>query len=134
MIIERIVRSDQVYAQAIRYGIVGVSNTAIGLGTIYGLMFFLNTSPFLANVLGYAVALTNSFLLNRAWTFRARSEQVGSTVFRFLAVFAVAYAFQFGTLAALLSIDANAYLSQAVGMIFYIGIGFIGNKFITFRA
>lgn len=132
MIIDRIVRSDGFYAQAIRYGIVGISNTMIGLGTIYALMFFLNASPFVANIIGYTVALTNSFLLNRNWTFRSQGRGL-STVVRFLVVFAIAYLCQLGALGGLISADFNPYIAQAIGMIVYIGIGFLGNKYITFN-
>jgi putative flippase GtrA len=75
--------------QFLRYSWVGVLNTALGLGVIWGLMG-AGVGPYLANAIGYGAGLALSFFLNRAWTFRARDT--GWPVLRFLIAFAIAYA------------------------------------------
>ncbi|WP_372530072.1 GtrA family protein [Oricola sp.] len=54
-----------------RYGFVGIANTALTLVVVFVLLR-LNTHPAIANVAGYAVGLTNSYLMNRSFTFGAR--------------------------------------------------------------
>jgi putative flippase GtrA len=51
--------------QSLRFGAVGVVNTAIGLTAIYALMFFFGVGPILANAVGYAIGLVISFAPNR---------------------------------------------------------------------
>lgn len=114
-----------------RYGLVGVANTAIGLGTIYVLMYFANMTPVSANVVGYGLALTNSFILNRSWTFKSDRKGIG-TIVRFLAVFLLAYSSQIVLLVFLLHADVDAYPAQAMATVGYVVIGFFGNKYITF--
>ena len=59
--------------QFLRYSLVGLLNTALGLLVIWGLML-AGFGPYSANVAGYAVGLVLSFFLNRAWTFHAQRE------------------------------------------------------------
>ena len=53
----------------LRFLTVGVANTAIGLSSIFAAMRFLDMSEAAANALGYAIGVTLSFVVNRAWTF-----------------------------------------------------------------
>jgi len=55
--------------QLVRFGSVGLLNTAIGLLAIYAVIFFFNTGPAIANAIGYAIGMVVSFALNRLWTF-----------------------------------------------------------------
>ena len=43
--------------QSLRYGAVGLANTAIGLMAIYAVIFFFNANPAIANAIGYAMCL-----------------------------------------------------------------------------
>jgi putative flippase GtrA len=100
--------------QFLRYSGVGVLNTALGLAVIWGLMA-LGTGPYLANALGYAAGLTLSFVLNRAWTFRASGT--GWPVLRFLIAFAIAYAANLAVLSVGLAIaPRSAYAVQFVAI------------------
>lgn len=109
--------------QALRFGAVGMVNTAVGLGTIWGAMA-LGAAPLPANAIGYGVGLCVSFLLNRAWTFRrAAAGRGGGTLGeagRFLAAFALAWSLNAGVVWALLRITAiSPYLLQVAGMATY---------------
>jgi putative flippase GtrA len=56
--------------QIVRFGIVGVLNTGIGLA-VYKVAIDVGIPYPLASVLAYAVGAVNSYTLNRIWTFRA---------------------------------------------------------------
>jgi putative flippase GtrA len=80
---------------ALRFGIVGVANTlldfAVFMALVHGLMLII----LWANVIAFLVAVTNSFLLNRYWTFRnisGYSLKLGPAYLRFLAVNSVGMA------------------------------------------
>ena len=81
--------------QFIRFLIVGVANTIVGLLTIYAAKWLFAFDDVVANIIGYGTGLTVSFLLNKAWTFRHKGEILKSAL-RFLASFAVAYPINLG--------------------------------------
>lgn len=81
--------------QLVRYGLVGLANTAIG----YGLILFglhIGLGDYRANALGYAVGLCFSFFANRRFTFNRRGGASGSEVGRFLFCFVIAYTTNLG--------------------------------------
>ena len=70
----------------LRFGLVGLLNTAIGLGTIYVLQLGFGVDYRLANTAGYALGIVNSFVLNRIWTFKSRDTRVARQGLLFLLV------------------------------------------------
>jgi putative flippase GtrA len=70
--------------QAVRYLLVGVSNTAITLAA-YVLLLGAGVPTVGASVLAFAAGAVNGFLLNRSWTFRSDSRGPGA-VARYVAV------------------------------------------------
>ncbi|QPC95365.1 GtrA family protein [Mesorhizobium sp. INR15] len=74
----------------LRFGVVGLLNTAVGYATILvGLK--LGLGDIVANATGYAAGLTLGFFLNRQWTF-ARADGFRSGILaRYAMTFAVAY-------------------------------------------
>lgn len=72
--------------QAIRFIVVGFSNTAISYLVfevcLYGFSDFGYRSA-VAQAIGYAAGITWSFLINRRWTFKSQSKIAGEAL-RFL--------------------------------------------------
>jgi putative flippase GtrA len=56
----------------LRFGIVGVSNTAVTLVTFW-LLIRIETPPPAASALAFAAGAANGYRLNRTWTFRVTS-------------------------------------------------------------
>lgn len=116
----------------IRYLLVGVANTLVGLSTIYLAMYFLQMDIASSNAFGYAIGIMVSFALNKKWTFDNRDHVVYSFL-RYLLVLAVAYVANLATvLFANSHFDLNPYLSQALGIIPYTTIGFLGSRYFAF--
>lgn len=109
--------------QALRYGLVGVANTIVGLGTILALQGLAGWGPFAANAGGYATGLATSFLLNRAWTFGAR-DRAGRRLLHFLLAFGAAYTANLLVLALLLN-PLGHLVAQLVAMATYTVLFFI---------
>lgn len=117
---------------AIRFIIVGLLNTFVGLGCIYAAMYFLDFDIKTANMLGYLVGLIVSFTLNKAWTFK-NQDHIISSLIRYLIVIAIAYVVQLQTV--VLSVEylkINPYLAQSFGIFPYALIGYLGCKFFAF--
>jgi putative flippase GtrA len=113
---------------------VGAVNTLIGLGVIYACKRLLGFGDVLANMSGYAVGLTIGFMLNRHWTF-GHTGNVRIAALRFFAVFGVAYSVNL--LCVLLAIRAagiDDYVSQAIGILPYTAIFYLGSRLYAFRS
>ncbi|RCK47107.1 GtrA family protein [Thalassospira profundimaris] len=119
--------------EAVKFGAVGVINTAIGLSVIYALTYFTDISYFLANFAGYAVGLAVSYQLNKIWTFSAKSSR---TRYQFAAYIIAAACCYVANLAVLYMsvrfVGLNEYLSQLSGIATYSVSMFLISKFIVF--
>jgi putative flippase GtrA len=120
------------FSTLIKYGIVGLFNTALGLGVMVGLQY-LGVHYALYTSAGYIVAFCSSYILNALFTFRTGPP---STV-QFIA-FVVAN----GVL--LLAVQGLQYLlidvlgvrelyGVIVGAFAYTGTGFLINKLAVYR-
>lgn len=119
--------------QAIKYGVVGASNTLITAIVIWIMMKLVGLSDVASNVIGYIAGVLNSFVWNKRWTFQSTAGWKSSGI-RFGVVFAVCYLLQLGflfVLEAVLPIDA--YYNQLIAMAFYTVINFLFNKYYTFK-
>ncbi len=119
-------------AQALRFGLVGISNTLISY--LCFLLFYrvLGMNEYLANALSYLIGLINSFVWNKLWTFRSRGFRLAELGL-FVIVFALSYGLQLAAYRLLRIAGLRAELVQALGVIVYTGAGFLGNKYLTFR-
>jgi putative flippase GtrA len=118
--------------QSIRFGAVGLVNTAVGLTAIYATLFFFHTGPAIANSIGYAIGLTVSFVLNRIWTFNS-NRPIIRVLPKYLLVAAISYLMNLGAVMATFSyVSANPYLAQLPGMVTYTLFMFFGCRWFVF--
>jgi putative flippase GtrA len=121
-----------IHQQAIRYGAVGVLNTAAGLLCIFAALHFWGFGNVEANAFGYSAGFLISYTVNRRWTFHHRGP-AGESLFKFAMVTAVAYLANLATtLAAYRIIGVNAYLAQTAGVPVYLAFGFLGSRYFAF--
>jgi len=115
----------------IRFGLVGMLNTAVGLAVIFFAKALLDWGDLASNVLGYAVGLATSFMLNRNWTFEHHGA-ISAALLRFLAAFLSAYAINLMTVFGMRDLASiDAYLAQAVGVIpFTVCFYLLGRNFV----
>jgi putative flippase GtrA len=117
----------------VRFCIVGLINTLIGLAVIYAAMRFGNVQYVIANTLGYAVGAAISFVLNRSWTFRFKGAILHSAL-QWALVLAVAFVANiFAVIVAHEYFGVDQYLSQVFGVLVYTGLSFLGGRFYAFR-
>jgi len=119
--------------QAIKYGVVGISNTFITFIVITLMMKLLGYSDFISNIVGYVAGVVNSFIWNKKWTF-SNSTGWKNSLFRFLIAFGICYVIQYGLVMILnknLTID-HIY-NHYIGMVFYTAINFFANKYYVFK-
>lgn len=116
-----------------RFVLVGLSNTLLGLLVIFACKALLGIADAAANLIGYALLIGLSFVLNRRWTFEDRGH-VGTSLLRFLLVLAVAYAANLGTTLAAIGLGVDSYLAHVLGIGPYTVIGYVGSWLFVFTA
>ena len=120
-------------ATFIRFLLVGIVNTITGLSVIYACKWFLGFNDVVANLCGYSIGLTVSFMLNSRWTFQYRGS-VWPAASRFLTVFLIAYMTNlFVVLLLIENFAVNSYLAQAIGVPPYTLIFYAGSRWLAFR-
>jgi putative flippase GtrA len=121
------------WLQLFKFGLVGASGYAVNLVVFAALAEGAGVHYIPAAVGAFCVAVTNNFLWNRHWTFRATSGHAGFQAARFLAVSVVALGFNLVLLEILVSLVELAEVpSQAIAVALAMPVNFIGNKLWTF--
>lgn len=120
--------------QSLRFALVGVVNTLVGLAVIFGLMFFFGIGPGVANALGYAIGLLISFVLNRLWTFKSR-RSIKDVLPKYLAVAVLSFFLNLSiVLGASSGLGVNPYVSQVMGIASYTIFMFCGCRWFVFAS
>lgn len=115
-----------------RFLLVGIGNTLVGLSCIYIAMYFLHFDLVKANALGYLTGFLLGFFLNKTWTFNNNDYLIYSLT-RYFLVLALAYLVNLKTVMYLDShYRLNPYLIQALGIVPYTIIGFLGSRYFAF--
>lgn len=116
----------------VRFLLVGISNTLIGMGVIFVAWHFLRWSDLAANITGYAIGFVWSYTLNRIWTFGHRGSAARSFG-RFLLVCAMAYAVNLAVLFTLRPLMGEvSFIPHIAGMGAYTVVGYLGSRFFAF--
>lgn len=119
--------------QVLRFGAVGVANTGVGYGIIFGCMYLLGLGPVLSNVIGYAVGMVVSYHLNRSFTFRAHAGSGSRAFMRFFAVLLLAYAANLAVLVLLIRYTGiHEAVAQVLAGVVYFAVSFLLSKFYVF--
>ena len=122
---------QKINSRFVRFLITGGINTIVGFGVIF-LLMFLNVTPQLSNICGYAVGLTVSFVFNRSWVFQANDAKVKRQIAYFVLVFLIAFGINFLVLNILLIASINAWLAQILAGVCYTLVFYVLNKRMVF--
>lgn len=118
--------------EAFMYGVIGVVNTFIGMGSCL-LLTYLGLFPELANLLGNIAGMLNSYMLNKRFTFKSSNSHKRDFL-RFSLAMGMAYIFNLAALViAHRIIGIDVYVSQILAAICYTISGFIISKVWVFR-
>ena len=118
--------------QFMRYSLVGLLNTAIGVSFIT-LGAYLGWHYVLYTLLGYCIAFIVSFALNFKFTFRTQGRTVNRAL-RFVCFNLINLALVQALQAVLIEqIHIQEYIAVGLAMVFYTVLGFFMNKKFVFN-
>ena len=128
-------RRQHNWFQLIRFSAVGASGYVVNLATFAFCVHALGIHYLAAATIAFLIAVTNNFVFNRHWTFRARDGHAGFQAARFFLVSIASFAFNLAILELLVAgLDWPKVLAQAVAIVAATPISFVGNKLWSFRA
>ena len=117
----------------LKFCVVGFSGTAIDFGLTWLCKEIFKVPKFLANAIGFVVAATSNYILNRTWTWGSTNEQVGVEYVKFFAVSLVGLGLN--TLILYIfneKLKLNFYLSKVFATGVVMLWNFFANNFFTF--
>ena len=123
------------WAQLVRFGTVGASGYVINLAVFAATLHGAGLDKGIAATAAFIVALTNNFVWNRLWTFRASEVHAGFQAARFCVVSCAAFLFNLVVLYTLVDgLGLAALPAQAIAIASATPLNFIGNKLWSFKA
>ena len=125
-------RRSKNWVQLSRFAIVGALGYLINLFVFWLATEFAGFHHLLAAVVAFAVAVTNNFLWNRHWTFRAGEGHAGFQAARFLTVSVASLGVNLAILQVLVALGVAELPAQAVAVAIATPVNFVGNKLWTF--
>jgi putative flippase GtrA len=127
-------RRPENWVELFKFGLVGATGYAVNLVAFTALVKGAGIHHIAAAVGAFCVAVTNNFLLNRGWTFRATEGHAGFQAARFLTVSIAALGINLVVLYALADVAGLSDLpAQAIAVATAMPFNFLGNKLWTFR-
>jgi len=127
-------RKPSNWLQLARFAAVGASGYVVNLAVFATCVHALGLHFRLAAVAAFLVAVSNNFLWNRHWTFRAGEGHAGFQAARFFIISLVAFALNLVVLEVLVTgLDVAKVPAQALAIAAAMPVGFLGNKLWSFR-
>mgnify|MGYP000397047200 CR=1 FL=1 len=123
--------------QFVKFGIVGVSNTAISL-IVYYIIYWINPEWYMiGNIAGWVISVSNAFFWNNRYVFKSQSKgmrqllkRIGKTYLSYGATFLMSTAFLY------VEVDIlhwSAVICPIINLVLTIPLNFLLNKFWTFH-
>jgi putative flippase GtrA len=120
--------------QLVRFSLVGGSGYAVNLAVYSTLVVAFDVQYVIAAMIAFCVAVTNNFMINRRWTFKATDGSVTFQAPRFLIVSLCALGLNLIVLELLVDVlDVHKVVAQAAAILAATPVNFVGNKLWSFR-
>lgn len=118
----------------IRFGITGLSGLLIDFALTWFFKDELGFNKFVANGIGFSVAVLSNFLINRNWTFKGSQAKAAPQFTAFFLVSVIGLALNSGIIYLLNDLlHLNFYLSKAAAIFVVFFWNFSANYFFVFK-
>ena len=117
----------------LKFSIVGCSGMIIDFGITYLCKEILRINKFISNGIGFILAATSNYFLNRIWTFNSQTEEIGVQYIQFMIVSTIGLAINSLSLYFFNEkLKWNFYLSKLAAIAITTIWNFFGNLLFTF--
>jgi putative flippase GtrA len=124
---------ETIYRKFIRFVIVGFSGLIIDFGFTWLTKEKLKVQKYVANAIGFTLAATSNYYLNRVWTFQSENPEIAIEFTQFLLISVIGLAINTLILWLIVTrLKFNFYLSKAFAMMVVTAWNFFMNLYYTF--
>lgn len=124
--------SKDSFIQFIKFGLVGITNTAVGFGVYYAL-YFCGAHYIIANVVSWLVSVFNAFYWNNKYVFQSGSSW-WKTLFRTYVSYGVSLLVSTLLLYALVEyFQVSPVIAPVLCLLVTVPLNFLLNKFWAFK-
>lgn len=124
---------QEVFYKFIRFGVVGFSGIFVDFGFTWLSKEKLKIQKYIANAIGFTIAATSNYYLNRVWTFKSVNPEVALEFSNFIFVSLIGLAINTLILWLIVSkLKFNFYLSKVIAIIVVMLWNFFANLLFTF--
>lgn len=121
------------FKQFIKFGLVGISNTLISLGTYY-LLYFLGINYLIANTIGFVVSVLNSYYWNNKYVFKkTQSGHLKPLIKTFLSYGSTFLLSSFLLFVMVQHLGIPEIFAPIITLVITIPLNFLINKFWAFK-
>lgn len=117
-----------------KFGLVGFSGLVVDFGITYLCKEIIGIPKYISNGIGFLMAATSNYFLNRIWTFQSNNPNVAGEYIEF--IFISIIGLFLNTLIIYLfseKLKLNFYFSKVCAVVFVMIWNFFANFFITFK-
>lgn len=119
--------------QFIKFGLVGVSNTLISLGTYY-LLYFCGVNYLIANTSGFIISVLNSYYWNNKYVFKKTQNGNLKPLIKTFMSYGVTFLLSTALLFVMVQCaKISEVVAPVITLVITIPINFIMNKFWAFK-
>ena len=120
--------------QFIKFSLVGILNTAIHFAVFYALYSFMGVYHLLASAIGFGFAVTNSYFINKYWTFKSTGSNIRNEFSKFFIINLFSLTVNLASMAILVEIYfIHPPVAQFATIVITLMINFSGNKYWSFN-
>lgn len=120
--------------QFVRFGIVGMSNTAISLAIYYGFIYINRSWYILGNTVGFVVSVLNAYYWNDKYVFRKTEKGTAKPLLKTYLSYGSTFLLGTGALYVMVHMmQISEFWAPVINLCITIPINFLLNKFWAFR-
>lgn len=119
--------------QFIKFGLVGVSNTAISLIIYYALIYF-GINYIIANTVGFIISVLNAYYWNNKYVFKKSTNSNVKAIIKTFMCYGVTFVLSTVLLIVMVKyLGISQLIAPIINLIITVPLNFLMNKFWTFK-
>jgi len=123
----------ELFFKFIKFGVVGFTGVGVDFGTTFLGKEIVKIPKYIANAIGFSVAATSNYFLNRIWTFHSQNPNIGVEFSEFFTISMIGLAINTLILWILVTkFKKNFYVSKLFAIAIVTVWNFFANAFFTF--
>ncbi|MCL2224330.1 MAG: GtrA family protein [Defluviitaleaceae bacterium] len=123
----------KLFVQFVKFGIVGVSNTAVNLA-VYYLLVAIGVHYVIASVCAFVVSVLNAFFWSRKFVFKESESSARVQLAKSYAAYGFTFLLSLGTLVLMVEVlGISEFLAPLLNLFITVPLNFLINKFWTFK-